>query len=395
MKKKVVAAALICSVLGSSHASNNEKFDDYGGSYQSEVQRPVQRLDRFRRYGTKGVPQVESRFSNRNQPSNNYVINDQTGQKIFLDKEGSSGSQHRSFQSAPQATSGYETRNFQPVDHYRSNHDARRVSNDYESSSFEVEQSNNNSKALSKYDFTGSSSEHVDSQQWRSQGNTHGRFAAANSHRQKLNHVNNNESQSWNQRPNRDQDWSNSNKNQTRESSWSNSYSESPSGNNWDQTKSSSRNWNSVEQPSNTSSHGNNQRLDQRRPMRAENYAMDRRSFWPTRAQQTRHVNKADTPKHNITEDLPHADRRIQSRMEAGSAVKNDGRSNFDRRTIQTKGQQLQQNNNSQYQSLRRPRVRVDLTNKQTDRRKRQRRSWLPNPFRGVSRMFSGIFGRR
>ena len=121
----------------------------------------------------------------------------------------------------------------------------------------------------------------------------------------------------------------------------------------------------------------------------SENYAMDRRSFWPTRAQQTRHVSQNDSSIHHKTDDLPRADRRIQSRMEDPKE--------FDRnqQMVNSNRAQLQRADESQYQSLRRPRVRVDLRQNQSDRRKRHRRSWLPNPFRGVSRMFSGIFGRR
>ena len=89
------------------------------------------------------------------------------------------------------------------------------------------------------------------------------------------------------------------------------------------------------------------------------------------------------------TDVLPRADRRIQSRME------NPKEFNPNQQLGHTNGDQLQRVNESQYKSLRRPRVRVDLRENQSDRRKRQRRSWLPNPFRGVSRMFSGIFGRR
>ena len=457
MKKKVVAAALICSVLGSSHASNNEKFDDYGGNYQSEVQRPVQRLDRFRRYGNKGTPQVENRFSKKNQTRTNYVVNDQTGEKVYLGKGDLSRNQHRSPQFAPQ-TNQYQDRNFQAADRFEENRHAQRPSNAYESSRFEVDHPQKNKpKVSSKYDFTGPSSGQVDSQQRRPHGNTHGRFAAASSHRQKLDQVNRNDSQSWNQKPSGSEAWDNSDKYEPKEQAWKNSYPAKPSRDNWNHAKSNNSHWNSVQQPSNTMRNGNDQRVVQRKPMKSnnnhwnsmqqpsnmmsnghdqrvdqhkpvksnnnhwnavqqpsnmmrngndqrvdqhkpvksENYAMDRRSFWPTRDQQTRHVDKANRSEHNGVGHVPNADRRIHSRMEKSNAVVTNRTSNFDRRTIQPQRPQVQQTNDSQYQSLRRPRVRVDLTKNQMDRRKRQRRSWLPNPFRGVSRMFSGIFGRR
>ena len=117
MKKKVVAAALICSVFGSSHAANNGSFDDYGGAYHSEIQRPVQRLDRFRRMGKRTSLPVNNRFSDRGHSDSNYVINDQTGEKVFLDNMSSQTQQRQ----APQLDS-------QSQNHQRSHYDSRYAS---------------------------------------------------------------------------------------------------------------------------------------------------------------------------------------------------------------------------------------------------------------------------
>ena len=396
MKKKVVAAALICSVFGSSHAANNGSFDDYGGAYHSEIQRPVQRLDRFRRMGKRTSLPVNNRFSDRGHSDSNYVINDQTGEKVFLDNMSSQTQQRR----APQLDS-------QSQNHQRSHYDSRyaseemqraqKSSSNYESSRFEADHSNSNNKTMgSQYDFTNVSNDRVANQQWRSQGNTHGRFAAANSHRNKLDQVQNKHSQSWNQESSRNEGWNNSVANHRDENNWQNQTPQNFSRRSWDNVEPSQiKNGKTMEQTSLSMQKDFNQNVDRynsgntRPEGNSENYAMDRRSFWPTRAQQTRHVSQNDSSIHHKTDDLPRADRRIQSRMEDPKE--------FDRnqQMVNSNRAQLQRADESQYQSLRRPRVRVDLRQNQSDRRKRHRRSWLPNPFRGVSRMFSGIFGRR
>ena len=195
MKKKVVAAALICSVLGSSHATDNDKFDDYGGTYQGEVHRPVQRLDRFRRFGNKASSSVENRFSNRKQLTNNYVINDQTGEKVYLDNANAPVNYHRTpqFQSQPQNN---RSRDYETIHQSNQTQRNQKVAHNYESSRFEMDHSQSRNKEIaSQYDFTNSSNNRMNTEKWRPQGHTQGRFAAANSHRNKLDQIQNNHSQ--------------------------------------------------------------------------------------------------------------------------------------------------------------------------------------------------------
>jgi len=394
MKKKVVAAALICSVFGSSHATDNDKFDDYGGTYQGEVHRPVQRLDRFRRFGKKTSSSVENRFSNRKQSTNSYVINDQTGEKVYLDNVNAPVNYHSSPQFQPEnnPSRDYETM-------HRSNQTQRtqKVAQNYESTRFEMDHSqSSNNEIASQYEFTGAANNHIDSEKWRSQGHTQGRFAAASSHRNKLDQVKNNHAQSWNQESARNVGWNNSVAQHSKQKNWQNPAHENFSRKSWNNVEPDQvRNAQTVEQALPLRKESFNQNVNRynsentRHAVNPENYAMDRRSFWPSRDQQTRHVTQNNNSIHHQTDDLPRADRRIQSRMEDPKE--------FDpnQRMVHSNRAQLQRADESQYQSLRRPRVRVDLRQNQSDRRKRQRRSWLPNPFRGVSRMFSGIFGRR
>ena len=148
MKKKVVAAALICSVFGSSHAANNGSFDDYGGAIHSEIQRPVQRLDRFRRMGKRTSLPVNNRFSDRGHSDNNYVINDQTGEKVFLDNASSQTQQRPDYHN-------FLTHNLRTIKevimiqgmHLKMQRNQKSSSN-YESSRFEADHSNSNNKTI-------------------------------------------------------------------------------------------------------------------------------------------------------------------------------------------------------------------------------------------------------
>ncbi|MEE2925258.1 MAG: hypothetical protein VX619_10800, partial [bacterium] len=257
MKKKVVAAALICSVLGSSHATDNDKFDDYGGTYQGEVHRPVQRLDRFRRFGNKASSSVENRFSNRKQLTNNYVINDQTGEKVYLDNVNAPVNYHRTtqFQSQPQNN---RSRDYEMMHQSNQIQRNQKASHNYESSRFEMDHSQSTNKEIaSQYDFTNSSNNRMNTEKWRPQGHTQGRFAAANSHRNKLDQIENNHSQSWNQRPainqtpTRNEEWNNSVTQHVKEKNWQNPPHENISKRSWNNVESGkARNGNTMEQAS-------------------------------------------------------------------------------------------------------------------------------------------------
>ena len=96
---------------------------------------------------------------------------------------------------------------------------------------------------------------------------------------------------------------------------------------------------------------------------------MDRRSFWPQGHNRLDMYLRMTHSIHHKTDDLPKADRRIQSRMEDPKEF------NPNQQMVNSNREQLQRADESQYKSLRRPRVRVDLRENQSDRRKRQRRS--------------------
>lgn len=356
MKKKVVAAALVCSVLGSSHANEAQHYDEYGDNYQSAVQRPVQRLDRFRRYGGQRVNETNSRFSNQNQSDSNYVINDQTGQKMYLHEirnsaNGPAANQHSREalnygvnSNVSRGSGGHQGGQRVASRPNYSNHDRQ---NTFES---------NEQAQWSQYDFTGNVAGESDARNRRSGDLTQGRFAAAQSHYEKLQNV-----------QSQDARWKSSamdsHQNVTqKDSSWNKPATRPQQ--NWNNTQiGDSREWNQQQV-----SHGSAQ------ADREENYAMDNGGFWPTRAQQTRYSQQPSASFHSQTDELSSNPRRMHSRIDHSES---------------------QPQPQSEYQSLRRPRVRVDLTQTQKNRSKRQRRSWFPNPFRGVSRMFSGIFGRR
>ena len=222
MKKKVVAAALICSVFGSSHATDNEKFDDYGGAYQGEVQRPVQRLDRFRRFGNKISHPVENRFSDTRTSNRNYVVNDQTGEKVYLDNMNEPAQQRRTQQFQSHLENN-RSRDYEMMHQSNQTQRNQRVAHNYESNRFEMDHSQSNNKEIaSHYDFTGASNNHMNTEKWRSQGHTQGRFAAASSHRNKLDQVRNNHAQSWNQESARNEGWNNSVVQHPKQKNWQN-----------------------------------------------------------------------------------------------------------------------------------------------------------------------------
>lgn len=381
MKKKVVAAALVCSVLGSSHANEVQQYDEYGDNYQNAVQRPVQRLDRFRRYSGQRTneasrrfsTEANSRFSNEGQSDSNYVINDQTGQKMYLHEIRNSGTRSE-VNHYSHETKNYD-RNSQASRGSGGHQGGQRVSSHMNSSNYQGQnksQSNEQSQ-WSHYDFTNNAADQRGPQNWRAGNSTQGRFAAAQSHHEKLQKVRTG-NESWNSSS---MD-SIHNVNQ-KDASWNKPVARTQYSGNNHQTR-VSREWSQQQQNS-----GAAQNETQ------ENYAMDNGGFWPTRAQQTRYSQQPSESFHGKTDELSSNPRRIYSRMEDADPKPQQ----FSNRNAMTTNLNSQAEPQSEYQSLRRPRVRVDLTQSQKNRSKRQRRSWFPNPFRGVSRMFSGIFGRR
>lgn len=429
MKKKVVAAALICSVLGSSHATENQQFDEYGDNFQNGVQRPVQRLDRFRRHGGNRTPEVTNRFTNRGDMDSNYVINDQTGQKMYL-HEITNASDNRDSSRLSEEERQYSRR--QEMYPSSGGHQGgSRISN--LSHSGRMSEQQDGETEFAHYDFTGGADDRQSAGQWRDQDRTQGRFAAAESHRSKLERVHSSNSVTsdssqmrsaqFEQYPQRSASWSNTasdeqkprlNSEREANQSWNSPHGgtqqswNSPHGgtqHSWNSPhRGTQHSWNSPQRGDIQSS--NNLQADRTQSWSqaannvdvaensvTENYASDNKGFWPSRAQQTRYSQSETESFHNRPDELSTNGRRIYSRMEnpdsrSNREVAHDSFSDTDQSVSQGRPA-------VNYQSLRRPSVRVDLSKKQSDRTSRQRRSWFPNPLKGVSRMFSGIFGRR
>ena len=149
MKKRVIIAALVCGFLGSSYASSsfqNDRQDDPFNQFRST--RTQSNLGSERRFNQRPrLRTVENRFSStasppapassrqvshqpveaspypnprvNNEIEQNYVVNDKTGQKVYLDQPRPSSSAYRTDQPR-QATRLSETSQYRDGSAYRS-----------------------------------------------------------------------------------------------------------------------------------------------------------------------------------------------------------------------------------------------------------------------------------